>query len=771
MRAAQRRWRGSASASSGDVVAPLAQRRHLAAGARRCGSRDPRGTRPAAPPRRDRGWWRRRRARRRSISARRRRGRSSSSSSTRSSFACSGERQLADLVEEERAAVRRLELAAPLRSTPVTTPRSCRTARPRAARGDRRAVDGDEGPRRAAPTSRGAAARRAPCRRRSRRAAAPAGRSRPAPPSRRRATASPRHGRRRGPGEKRSGGRAFSGGSRGPGELPRCPAAAVAAAGPAAPAAPRRQRASATTPAATSRCRRVTRWRRRRRAPARRPASRAAPRPPRARCPRAPGAGGGRASPEGMSASSPQAASEVQAIRSRGDGQRGAAAAEAAREPRETGAVAVVGRPRSSSSSCSSRPSQGEARPDLEAAAATAAPSGERKRGAGHPAAGRRPWRRPLPSSSRRGPGSPPWAPCSGSSLGSVHRPPLRPSPSRDVVRKCPAIPCPQRTRGPLMRSRYRSAARSCASTDVIDLRAVPRADHGWSRRASAALSSKRLEPLQGDEAEAPQGRGGRGYQAVGVARRLPFSTLVRSDAPSRREEVQPPAHPFAIHRFPPPRWGRSRNHPENEPPLDIHHRHPPAAPQLATRPHRHPRPAGERRALAQLQTGNLYGNVTDEQGAALPGVTVTLTGRGAPQVQVTNAAGRVPLPRPAPGSYGAQGRARGLLDPRLPEHHDQRRPQHHDRGDAVGRGRGRDHGHRRVPAARRAPDLHRRHGQPDRAREDPDRPRPLGRSCSRPRACSPTASTSAATRAASSRSTSAPAPAATRRSGRSTAW
>jgi hypothetical protein len=45
--------------------------------------------------------------------------------------------------------------------------------------------------------------------------------------------------------------------------------------------------------------------------------------------------------------------------------------------------------------------------------------------------------------------------------------------------------------------------------------------------------------------------------------------------------------------------------------------------------------------ALAQLQTGNLYGTVADEQGSPLPGVTVTLTGQGEPQVYVTNAQGQ----------------------------------------------------------------------------------------------------------------------------------
>jgi hypothetical protein len=44
--------------------------------------------------------------------------------------------------------------------------------------------------------------------------------------------------------------------------------------------------------------------------------------------------------------------------------------------------------------------------------------------------------------------------------------------------------------------------------------------------------------------------------------------------------------------------------------------------------------------AFAQLQTGNLYGKVSDQQGAALPGVTVTLDTGAAQEVQVTNAQG-----------------------------------------------------------------------------------------------------------------------------------
>lgn len=55
--------------------------------------------------------------------------------------------------------------------------------------------------------------------------------------------------------------------------------------------------------------------------------------------------------------------------------------------------------------------------------------------------------------------------------------------------------------------------------------------------------------------------------------------------------------------------------------------------------------------AQAQLQTGNLYGTVTD-QGSALPGVIVTLAGGGAPQVQVTNAQGQFRFLGLSPDSY-----------------------------------------------------------------------------------------------------------------------
>jgi hypothetical protein len=61
---------------------------------------------------------------------------------------------------------------------------------------------------------------------------------------------------------------------------------------------------------------------------------------------------------------------------------------------------------------------------------------------------------------------------------------------------------------------------------------------------------------------------------------------------------------------------------------------------------------AGTGMAYAQLQTGNLYGTVMDEQGSRLPGVTVTLSGRGAQQVQVTNTQGEFRFLSLAPGAY-----------------------------------------------------------------------------------------------------------------------
>ena len=56
--------------------------------------------------------------------------------------------------------------------------------------------------------------------------------------------------------------------------------------------------------------------------------------------------------------------------------------------------------------------------------------------------------------------------------------------------------------------------------------------------------------------------------------------------------------------------------------------------------------------AQAQTLTGNIIGNVTDEQGARLPGVTVTLTGNGAKKTQTTDARGEYRFPSLSPGVY-----------------------------------------------------------------------------------------------------------------------
>src|SRR3954464_9745630 len=65
--------------------------------------------------------------------------------------------------------------------------------------------------------------------------------------------------------------------------------------------------------------------------------------------------------------------------------------------------------------------------------------------------------------------------------------------------------------------------------------------------------------------------------------------------------------------------------------------------------------------AFAQLQTGNLYGTVTDDKGAALPGVTVTLSGQGAPQVQVTNAQGQFRFLGLPPGNVDLKAELEGF--------------------------------------------------------------------------------------------------------------
>jgi hypothetical protein len=71
---------------------------------------------------------------------------------------------------------------------------------------------------------------------------------------------------------------------------------------------------------------------------------------------------------------------------------------------------------------------------------------------------------------------------------------------------------------------------------------------------------------------------------------------------------------------------------------------------------------------FAQEQTGDLYGTVTDEQKQPLPGVTVTLTGVGAPQVQQSDAQGKFRFLNLYPGSYALRAELEGFSTVEHPE-------------------------------------------------------------------------------------------------------
>ena len=64
--------------------------------------------------------------------------------------------------------------------------------------------------------------------------------------------------------------------------------------------------------------------------------------------------------------------------------------------------------------------------------------------------------------------------------------------------------------------------------------------------------------------------------------------------------------------------------------------------------------------ALAQTSTGNIYGTVTGNDGTPLPGVTVTLSGVGAPLDTITDAQGRFRFPSLSPGSYSLKAELAG---------------------------------------------------------------------------------------------------------------
>jgi hypothetical protein len=64
--------------------------------------------------------------------------------------------------------------------------------------------------------------------------------------------------------------------------------------------------------------------------------------------------------------------------------------------------------------------------------------------------------------------------------------------------------------------------------------------------------------------------------------------------------------------------------------------------------------------AFAQYQTGNIYGRAQAKDGSVLPGVTVTLTGVGAPQTAVTDASGNFRFLNLSPGQYQLKGELSG---------------------------------------------------------------------------------------------------------------
>jgi len=64
--------------------------------------------------------------------------------------------------------------------------------------------------------------------------------------------------------------------------------------------------------------------------------------------------------------------------------------------------------------------------------------------------------------------------------------------------------------------------------------------------------------------------------------------------------------------------------------------------------------------AYAQLQSGNIFGRVVANDGSALPGVTVTLTGIGAPQTFITDAQGDFRFLNLSPGAYSLRAELAG---------------------------------------------------------------------------------------------------------------
>jgi Carboxypeptidase regulatory-like domain len=65
--------------------------------------------------------------------------------------------------------------------------------------------------------------------------------------------------------------------------------------------------------------------------------------------------------------------------------------------------------------------------------------------------------------------------------------------------------------------------------------------------------------------------------------------------------------------------------------------------------------------ASAQIQTGNLYGRTVAKDGSVLPGVTVTLSGVGAPMTVVSDSDGQFRFPNLSPGTYTLKAELSGM--------------------------------------------------------------------------------------------------------------
>src|SRR5690348_15126067 len=63
----------------------------------------------------------------------------------------------------------------------------------------------------------------------------------------------------------------------------------------------------------------------------------------------------------------------------------------------------------------------------------------------------------------------------------------------------------------------------------------------------------------------------------------------------------------------------------------------------------------------ARVQTANIFGKTQAKDGSALPGVTVTLTGPGAPQTFITDATGSFHFLNLSPGTYNLKADLAGF--------------------------------------------------------------------------------------------------------------